>query len=677
MVSAIKEFFTDVRFNWFLISLSLIFVILLIMLIRQRVRRRSLHFKPSDVRVNPTELKAITNEEFLASLKRICANLEYADTHVIFSALNEIQSAIQSPLLVTVLGEFSSGKSSFINALLEQDLLATSIRPTTATITVIHLGDSETINIEYMDGSKEYYPRERLEEFTASRYVDDKSIANRVFKADIETTHPILEKIDLADTPGFNSGYEHHTEITEAFLKRSDIVFWVLDPLHIDKRTTQALINKYRTFTRPYGVINKLDHLRAQMDNEGEVENHIITIENELRDVFKDIFFVSAKEDLLGIKESSGITGVRNYVANTLVPEAETLKERIVRSKLLETWKLVEKVLESYDGKLAEFKHIISERELLCKRITGETKCLQQSYIRRQEDIDAYNAKKITDTQILDRISRWFVGTDMPVRLADKASRCRCRLSSLQVEVSRLNSELDRLNSRQAALESEWYQLNLKWDEYNSKGWGLKRWFDDAIGWGTNERQELNARSAKWDSDAAKLNHATHIHNNKVEVVNSNLYAENRNLLNILNLDVMEVYRKKEEIIDSLTLQSKKMQKELKKLRPRYERILGELEMFSKNTCRLYISLQIGIDGRSKSVELLRDNRKISCSMLLDHLRAELNSYKGQFGSREVYTQTHLSKELSNARTNAILREERKAVTKDSYRSGETAPKFA
>ena len=47
---------------------------------------------------------------------------------------------LDQPLLVTVMGEFSSGKSSFVNAFIGADVAPTGITPTTATINVVSYG---------------------------------------------------------------------------------------------------------------------------------------------------------------------------------------------------------------------------------------------------------------------------------------------------------------------------------------------------------------------------------------------------------------------------------------------------------------------------------------------------------------------------------------------------------
>src|SRR5512143_9285 len=50
--------------------------------------------------------------------------------------------------LLVVVGEFNSGKSAFINALLGQKLLKEGVTPTTTQINVLHYGDNHDRKVE-------------------------------------------------------------------------------------------------------------------------------------------------------------------------------------------------------------------------------------------------------------------------------------------------------------------------------------------------------------------------------------------------------------------------------------------------------------------------------------------------------------------------------------------------
>ena len=60
----------------------------------------------------------------------------------------------QDTYTFVVVGEFSTGKSSFLNALIEQDILPTGVTPTTATINIVKYGEQDRITINKLDGTK-------------------------------------------------------------------------------------------------------------------------------------------------------------------------------------------------------------------------------------------------------------------------------------------------------------------------------------------------------------------------------------------------------------------------------------------------------------------------------------------------------------------------------------------
>eukprot|EP01132_Coremiostelium_polycephalum_P010671 gene10671-13070_t len=101
-----------------------------------------------------------------------------------------------SLFLLVVVGEFNSGKSSFLNALLGNQFLKEGITPTTSKINILKYGESPT--------------------FTS---VEDKEV--------IQLPVVWLKDISLVDTPGTNAVIKGHQEITEHFIPRSDLILFV------------------------------------------------------------------------------------------------------------------------------------------------------------------------------------------------------------------------------------------------------------------------------------------------------------------------------------------------------------------------------------------------------------------------------------------------------------------
>lgn len=59
-------------------------------------------------------------------------------------AIRQRANDANTPLLIPLVGEFSSGKTSLINALTDSQVLETATRPTTATIYEVHFGAPAT-----------------------------------------------------------------------------------------------------------------------------------------------------------------------------------------------------------------------------------------------------------------------------------------------------------------------------------------------------------------------------------------------------------------------------------------------------------------------------------------------------------------------------------------------------
>lgn len=140
--------------------------------------------------------------------------------------------------VLAVVGEFSSGKSFLLNALLGKfGLLATDINPSTAAITEIGYGIDESAYALYEDGRRERIPMDRLSRFIAvgksdegklHDATDDESRApTRVL---VSVDSPFLQRgFSVADTPGLASINPAHRRATLQFLPSADAVLYLID----------------------------------------------------------------------------------------------------------------------------------------------------------------------------------------------------------------------------------------------------------------------------------------------------------------------------------------------------------------------------------------------------------------------------------------------------------------
>ena len=130
-------------------------------------------------------------------------------------------------LTVAVVGDFNSGKSTFINALLGKDLCPVGEDPTTSSVTHFIHGDKERIEQQLPDGERK--PTAKSEYRSLVRH--DKKGDREPYIFYISVNSPILEHIRLVDTPGFNAPppNTHDTKVTENAITEADALFVLID----------------------------------------------------------------------------------------------------------------------------------------------------------------------------------------------------------------------------------------------------------------------------------------------------------------------------------------------------------------------------------------------------------------------------------------------------------------
>ena len=227
--------------------------------------------------------------ELAAFLERAVATRRDLGHHV--GELARAAASLDTPLLVTVMGEFSSGKSSFVNAFIGAQVAPTGITPTTATINVVRYGRERGGRILAHDGSALELGWDALMARLKALTPDDARAIDRV---EILVPLPQLEKINIVDTPGLNSIQPEHEATARAFIARADAIVWVFTAGQGGKASERAALQSIKNEgKRVLGVLNKADTLTA--DERGEVVDFIAGSLGELVEV---VVPVSTREAL-------------------------------------------------------------------------------------------------------------------------------------------------------------------------------------------------------------------------------------------------------------------------------------------------------------------------------------------------------------------------------------------
>ncbi len=144
-----------------------------------------------------------------------------------------IDRLLDDSFRVAVVGEFSSGKSTFLNALLGKDLLKHGATETTATITEIHnenRKENETyLDVYYLNGKVEsHISAERIMDYTATESTTH-AVAQEIEKVVIN--RKIIDtdaKLCFVDTPGLNGIADNHREKTIEEIKNAHACIYLM-----------------------------------------------------------------------------------------------------------------------------------------------------------------------------------------------------------------------------------------------------------------------------------------------------------------------------------------------------------------------------------------------------------------------------------------------------------------
>jgi tetratricopeptide (TPR) repeat protein/GTPase SAR1 family protein len=195
--------------------------------------------------------------ELADELRRLCLGRpELAD---LGGEAARAASDFDQPLLVTVMGEFSSGKSTFVNAFIGDEVAPTGITPTTATINVVKYGRERGGRILYRDGHTESLAWTAL--FERLRALDADT-ARQISLVEVLLPLESLARVSLVDTPGLNSILPEHEEVARQFITRADAVVWLFSAQQAGKASERGALEQVAAAgVRVLGVVNKIDQL--------------------------------------------------------------------------------------------------------------------------------------------------------------------------------------------------------------------------------------------------------------------------------------------------------------------------------------------------------------------------------------------------------------------------------
>jgi len=207
------------------------------------------------------------------------------------NTLNKQLRRCHYPIEIAIVGQFSSGKSTFLNALLSKEILPMGITPVTSKVTYINYAEEYKLKITYKSGAEKYLPIDEIAKFTDQRENLIKNIKFLTIYAPIE----LLKEISFVDTPGLNSRSLSDTEETLKALNDVGGIIWLSLIDNAGKLSEEEMLEKYmKNFKdKSLCILNQKDKFTAQ-----QIQETKKYIEDKFSKFFTKVTPISAKRAL-------------------------------------------------------------------------------------------------------------------------------------------------------------------------------------------------------------------------------------------------------------------------------------------------------------------------------------------------------------------------------------------
>ncbi|MFZ3071249.1 MAG: dynamin family protein, partial [Anaerolineaceae bacterium] len=201
--------------------------------------------------------------------------------------------------LIVVVGEFNSGKSALINALLGERVLAEGVTPTTVRVTLVRWG--------------EQVPEQIVDEGFAI----------------VTYPLPLLKELNIVDSPGTNAIIRQHERLTSEYVPRSDLVLFTTSADRPLTESERLFLEKILSWGKKVTlIINKSDILDGQ-DAVEEVREFVLQHTASILGVAPELFIISAKlaqkaaqvsdpQEKADLRAASGLDALETYITETL-----------------------------------------------------------------------------------------------------------------------------------------------------------------------------------------------------------------------------------------------------------------------------------------------------------------------------------------------------------------------
>lgn len=309
--------------------------------------------------------------ENIQILKSIAENLGLTDVIVELEIIADRLSQKNSEIILPIVGEFSSGKTTLINSLTQSKNLETSSKPTTAVIYEIMFGSKREEAILFNEDGSII----EIKDISTIKNADLKGVdCIRIY----DTCPNIDKNTILVDTPGLSSNDPKHLEALSKYLPKADALILCIDA---NQQITSSLLEfiKFNNLAHLplYLVITKADtktaaemvsikeYILKNIDISADKIISISSLKNELDEFYGLIESIQQNKNtiinnVIDFRLNKTKEYLKEYIKNLL---ENTASDETIEKELKQQQRFLDRLLNSVNKLIQDTRSEMEEVE--------------------------------------------------------------------------------------------------------------------------------------------------------------------------------------------------------------------------------------------------------------------------------------------------------------------------
>lgn len=344
--------------------------------------------------------------------------------------------------IIVVTGEFSSGKSSFINCYLNKpDFLPYGKTECTPILIDISEGQEESIEVRTVDGviSNVEYTKEKIYEL--AKY--DVNNINNILSINIPIQNSGLPKgVHLIDTPGTNTVLKEHEEITNYIIKKADAVLYLFNKV-VSQTDINHIVNIMQYTKNIIFVLthaDEVDNKTGEKYTDGRIEELINEAKKEISKktgVEIDDLLMCSVGSVDGFEKRNSIDLIKELIESYVKTQTEEKRKKIAVAKIES---IIKAAIDNYS-----FKREILQKDSLLR--SGELERKIQKYEREQEVCEREHTNMVAEIERNINIQEECCRSELYRLLGEEKESLSNSLNSLNYNEREIEKKAEQMNA--------------------------------------------------------------------------------------------------------------------------------------------------------------------------------------------------------------------------------------